>query len=242
MTMRRIRHNVTQMLMSSELQRVRAPVGARTAGAASAGRTASARRPEQEERLLGAALRCVERWGYSKTSLEDVAREAGCSRATVYRMFPGGKDALVDAVVAAETKRLFAFLAERIDSAEDLEDSLVGAASGAGAWIAGHGALQYLLAHEPELVLPRVSFSALDELLARVSSFAAPHLARWVSRDDAARLAEWVTRLVISFSVDAGGRVDITDPRSVRVLLSSFVLPGVVMLAGVREPELTVSP
>src|SRR6476660_8543910 len=38
-------------------------------------------------RLLQATLSCVERWGLEKTSLEDVARQAGLSRATVYRYF-----------------------------------------------------------------------------------------------------------------------------------------------------------
>src|SRR5262245_45253316 len=46
-----------------------------------------------EDRILAATLRCLGKWGTVKTTLDDIAREAGCSRATVYRTFPGGKDA-----------------------------------------------------------------------------------------------------------------------------------------------------
>ncbi len=42
------------------------------------------------ERLLQATYDCVARWGLAKTTVEDAAREAGVSRATVYRYFPGG--------------------------------------------------------------------------------------------------------------------------------------------------------
>src|SRR6266851_644407 len=66
-------------------------------------------------RMVDATLRCIARWGVAKTTLDDVAREAGCSRATVYRLFPGGKDGLLDAVARTETERFFACLADGID-------------------------------------------------------------------------------------------------------------------------------
>ena len=46
--------------------------------------------PDVRERLLQATYACVARWGLAKTTVEDAAREAGVSRATVYRYFPGG--------------------------------------------------------------------------------------------------------------------------------------------------------
>ena len=45
--------------------------------------------PAQSARVLDGALACVARVGLGKTTLDDVAREAGCARATVYRCFPG---------------------------------------------------------------------------------------------------------------------------------------------------------
>ncbi len=46
--------------------------------------------------------------GVAKTTVEDVAREAGVSRATVYRAFPGGRDEMVNATVAWATLEFFA--------------------------------------------------------------------------------------------------------------------------------------
>ncbi|MDP4977497.1 MAG: TetR/AcrR family transcriptional regulator, partial [Ilumatobacteraceae bacterium] len=50
-----------------------------------------------EDRILDAARRCVERWGINKLTIDDVATEANVSRATLYRIFPGGKDVMFDA-------------------------------------------------------------------------------------------------------------------------------------------------
>src|SRR3954470_4336525 len=46
------------------------------------------------DRILDAAVACVARVGVAKTTLDDVAKEAGCARATVYRAFPGRRAVL----------------------------------------------------------------------------------------------------------------------------------------------------
>src|SRR4051795_5041330 len=79
----------------------------------------------QEQRVIDAALRCIARWGIGKTTLDDVAREASCSRATIYRLFPGGKDALLEDTPRLELDRFFSCLAQCFDAAPDLEDLLV---------------------------------------------------------------------------------------------------------------------
>ena len=79
--------------------------------------------PSPEQRIVDAALRCICRWGVAKTALDDAAREAGCSRATVYRLFPGGKDGLMEAVARTEIARFFAAVADRLAAAATLEDS-----------------------------------------------------------------------------------------------------------------------
>ena len=47
-----------------------------------------------EDRVLDAAKRCCERWGMAKVTVDDIAAEAGISRATLYRLFPGAKEVL----------------------------------------------------------------------------------------------------------------------------------------------------
>jgi AcrR family transcriptional regulator len=181
----------------------------------------------QELRVVDAALRCIARWGVAKTTLDDVAREAGWSRATVYRLFPGGKDAVLETVVVVELERLFSALDDRLAAASDLEELLVAGMSEVGARITGHPALQFLVAHEPEVILPQISFARAERVLARAASFASPYLARWLDPEEANRVAEWVTRIVISYAASPSASVDVADAASVRRLVRRFVLPGI---------------
>ena len=57
------------------------------------------------ERLLDAAEDCLARFGAQKTSMEDVARAAGLSRATVYRYFDN-RDALLLGVASRQASAL----------------------------------------------------------------------------------------------------------------------------------------
>ena len=46
-------------------------------------------------RIIDATLVCLARHGTVKTTVDDIARESGVSRATVYRAFPGGRDEIL---------------------------------------------------------------------------------------------------------------------------------------------------
>ena len=76
------------------------------------------------QRILEATYACVARWGLSKTTVEDAAREAGLSRATVYRYFPGGRDELIDAVVSWQFLLFFVALYEEVHGATSLEEAV----------------------------------------------------------------------------------------------------------------------
>ena len=180
----------------------------------------------QEERILDAALVCLARWGLAKTGLDDVAREAGVSRATVYRAFPGGKEAVIEAVARTEVARFFTAVESRLAAATTLEDLLVAAMSEAGSRLTTHGALRAVVAFEPELVLPRLAFHRMDQVLALCTSFAAPHLARFLDDETSARVAEWATRTVVSYSSWPSVDVDLTDEAAVRRLVRQLFLPA----------------
>ena len=187
--------------------------------------------PAADVRLVDATLRCIARWGVAKTGLDDVAREAKCSRATVYRAFPGGKDALLDAVVQTEVHRFLDRVASEVEAAGSLEDALVAVIAAAGSTIAGHEALQYLLEHEPELVMPHLAFRELDHLLRTVRSVGGPLLSRFLG-DPATgeRVAEWVARITLSYTLSPTTAVNTADAESVRTLVRTFVLPGIANL------------
>jgi AcrR family transcriptional regulator len=177
--------------------------------------------------LADAAALCIARKGVAKTTLDDVARTAGCSRATVYRVFPGGKDGLLSAVVDTEVARFFSALALRMGAASNLEDVLVDGMTEAAALITDHPALSFLLDNEPEVVLPQLTFAQMDNVLAVASTFTAPFLGRWLDHDEARRVAEWTTRIVLSYLACPAEGVDLTDAKCARLLVRTYVLPGV---------------
>jgi AcrR family transcriptional regulator len=191
---------------------------------------AQSREADPGQRVIEATLRCIARWGVAKTTLDDVAREAACSRATVYRLFPGGKDGLLEAVVRVEVDRFFGAIAETIEGAPDLEELVVAGITEAGRRIADHAALQFLAAYELETLLPFLTFAHKDRVLDRAAAWAEPWLAPWLDAAGA-RAGEWLARLVLCYTACPAGDVDMTDEASVRRLVQTFVLPGLRQLA-----------
>ena len=59
-----------------------------------------------------------------KTTVEDVVKESGVSLASIYRLFPGGKDQLLRETVGWEMNRFFARLAEAVYDAADFASLL----------------------------------------------------------------------------------------------------------------------
>ncbi len=180
-----------------------------------------------EERIVDAMLECIGRWGIAKTTADDIARAAGISRATLYRVFPGGKDVAFDAVIRREARRFFDVITERLDAADRLEDLLVIGIVEAARFLIGHEALGYLLAHEPERVLPAFAFHRLDRTLSVATGFATPHLRRFVADEDAAGAhAEWIVRLLLSYAANPSPTLDLTDDDSVRRFVTTYLLPA----------------
>src|SRR6266853_4189301 len=78
----------------------------------------------QHDRVIDGALACVARVGLGKTTLDDVAREAGCARATVYRCFPG-KRALFTALLERELRALGTRAIDAAAATDSLADAIV---------------------------------------------------------------------------------------------------------------------
>lgn len=170
--------------------------------------------------VLDAASRCVARWGVAKTTLDDVAREAGLSRAAVYRLFPGGKERLLNELVAHEVGRFGAGLAARLDATDDIENRLVTALTYAVRGLGAHPALRAVLAQEPELVLPHLAFERFDRVLATATARLAP----WFD----ASTAEWLTRLVVSHLLVPSANVDLTDEADARRFVRTYYVSDTV--------------
>ena len=191
-----------------------------------------------EARILAGALACIARYGVAKTTLDDIAREAGCSRATVYR-YVGGKEELLTRLVRAEATRIGREVMAAASAAQDLTEALVAMAVTAARALLGHEALRFVLAHEPEAVLSFIAFEGGDRFLARCADALAPTFARFVGPQHAGRVAEWCTRVLLAYLTPYDAvPLDLTDPDDARRLISAFVLPGVARLAASPAPDL----
>lgn len=51
------------------------------------------------DRLIAATLECLSRWGFGKTTLNDIIREAGISRPTFYKHFRNKEDVVHEALL-----------------------------------------------------------------------------------------------------------------------------------------------
>jgi len=178
-------------------------------------------------RLLEATYECIARDGLAATSLEDAARSAGVSRATLYRYFPGGRDELLAAVITWETLRFFLRLADAVAAAPDLEAVLVDGILFAHRAIEEHEVLQRLLGTEPEMLTPQLTLDA-PRILNLLRTFFAGRFGDHELREGLSLLeaAEYVARMTLSF-ISSPGRWDLSDRDQVRTLVRSEILAGV---------------
>ena len=181
---------------------------------------------EPGARILDATMTCLTRFGFAKTTIDDVAREAGCSRATVYRYF-ANRNALVVAAVDRELAVLTDAITAAAAAADTLEDAIVAMFVTAARRITAHAALQRALELEPEVVLPSLSFEGGDRLFAEATERFAPVFARFLPPDRAPRAAGWCTRVLLAYLHPDRSPLSMTDDESVRALVRRHVIPAV---------------
>ena len=184
-----------------------------------------------QERILEAGYACVARYGLAKTTVEDVARASGLSRATLYRYFPGGRDQLLRDVIAWETGRFFGRLAEAVAGAPDFPSLLEEALLFAHRAVEEHEVLQKVLQTEPERLLPQLTVES-ERTLVFIRRFLVPYLEREDLRPgvEPEEAADYVARMLFSF-IGNQGRWDLTDPAQVSQLVRTELLAGVLAQA-----------
>ncbi|MEZ5134360.1 MAG: helix-turn-helix domain-containing protein [Acidimicrobiales bacterium] len=120
-----------------------------------------------------------------------------------------------------------------VDAASDLADALTRALLDATRRLRRHEALQYLVAHEPGVILPYTSFDGIQPLLDLAAATVAPllerHLPTSSAPQQAAELSEWLVRVVLAYALDVDDEavVDLTDPADTRRFVTTFAVPGV---------------
>jgi AcrR family transcriptional regulator len=190
-----------------------------------------------EPRAVAALLTCVARQGLRKTTLDDVAREAGCGRATLYRYF-ASKQALLAAAGHAEATRIVGALHDAAAAADTLDDAVVALLVTAGTELGGHRALRFVADFEPDWLLPHLAFTGGDRFLAAAAAALAPTLRRFVGADDAPRAAEWIARVGLCLLCSPASPLALDDEASVRAYAREFIVPALQPFS-VRSPAPT---
>ncbi len=183
---------------------------------------------EPRERILDATLRVMSRVGVSGLTLDDVARDAGCGRATVYRTFPGGRDEVLQQAALAELHRYLVAVGVALDAAEGLAEQLTAAVHTTAVFVTASAPLRHVLANEPGAILAHVAFDKSPVVFGLAHEVLAPRLARHLPADRAAEAAEWLARLGLSYLAVPNPAVDLTDRAAARHLVTTFVLPGLI--------------
>jgi AcrR family transcriptional regulator len=180
---------------------------------------------DTRQRIMLAVIAQCEDFGLRRTTMDDVARRAGLSRATLYRHFDS-KDAVVQAVILAEAERFFDRLDVALAGVDRVEERVVEGFAFALPYLARHALLRKLLRTEPEALLPyllgdsRLIPIATEAVAARVPGDSE------VDPRDARSVAELLVRLVLSLALSPDSALGIDDAEGARRLARRYLVPG----------------
>ncbi len=173
------------------------------------------------DRILDAAERLWTERGEGAVGMNEIARAAGCSRATLYRYFDS-REALRTAYVHRETRRLGRAIFDEIDGVEDPRERLV----------AGVVATLRMVRESPALAswftVPRPPIGGELAGQSEVVTALAAAFLNSLGPEDASvvgRRARWVVRALTSLLMFPG-----RDEADERATIEEFVVPVVAPL------------
>lgn len=165
------------------------------------------------EKILDAAERLFVRQDAATVGMNEIARAAGCSRATLYRYFDN-RDALHTAYVHRETHRVFGELGQRISGIADPRERLLEGVLIALRSVRDNPALSSWFASTQRPIGGEMAERS-DVIKALTESFLAS-----LGVDDVERRARWLVRVMVSLLIFPG-----SDDAEERAMLEQFVLP-----------------
>jgi AcrR family transcriptional regulator len=181
------------------------------------------------ERLLDATERCLRETGIRRTTVGQIAEDAGISRAWLYRLFPD-KTALIGAALVRGDEEFWAQARAHVEAASCLADQVAAAVSFSRSHQPAALVIQ-LKEAEPE-AYAAVLGSGLRQILPGMASFWRPYLEQARARGevrgdlDVPRAAELVLRLVLSLVTVPGEVVNSENPDDVAAFLAEFLVSG----------------
>jgi AcrR family transcriptional regulator len=177
----------------------------------------SSRRSEAAaDRILDAAEELYTQRDQSSIGMNEIARAAGCSRATLYRYFES-REALRTAYVHREARRLGGAIKQRIDGIDDPRERLVASIAAALRMVRESPALSSWFA----LTRPPIGGEVAGHSEV-ITALAAAFVNSLGPEDPAVveRRARWVVRVITSLLMYPG-----QDEAEERAMIEEFVVP-----------------
>ena len=179
-----------------------------------------------EAAIFAAVDSCVSQWGWDKVTMDDICVTAGVSRATVYRLFPGGRDVLFEAVRLGKLENFFTAMRAHIEGSESLEDLLVRCIVVASIELQHDEHLAMMLATVPGETLGDLTVSGLGRIVRVATAFITPLTDEFIPGDEAAQIVDVMCRLVISYYLSPSSTIDFTNEDAARLFVQRFILPA----------------
>jgi len=194
-----------------------------------------------EARVLDAVKRCCEQYGVAKVTIDDVVEASGVSRATIYRLFPGGRDVLFEALRVRELNEFFDVLAAATGDASTLDDLVVQLVVTATVELRADQHLALMLASEPGDVLSQLTLRGLPRIIRVATVYLVPLLRPYLDRSAAEPFIDLLVRLTISHFLAPNDRIDLGDADSARAFLGPIIqtVPTASTTPGLTTPALT---
>lgn len=177
--------------------------------------------PSSVDPVLDAAANCFARYGVRRTSVQDVAKQLGVNRTTIYRQV-GNIEQLASLLAIRETHRILATLPRLVSwpigpqAVVDMMATLVAEAQ-------AHPVLAKMLADERDLVGALLTGDA-PQLLGRIATALAPLIGMamrtgHIAERDPALVAEWLARI-------GGSLILVERSDGVREFLAELLVPA----------------
>ena len=164
------------------------------------------------ERILDAAGELFAGHGVAGIGMNEIARAAGCSRATLYRYFEN-REALHRAYVHREARAVHRTLAMSLVGVSDPQTRLLAGLTGALELVRENPALASWFADTP-------LGAEMAEQSQVIQTLTAGFLQSLNDSDDLARRARWLIRVLTSLLISPG-----RDADDERAMLEDFVVP-----------------
>ena len=179
-----------------------------------------------EAAIFSAVDSCVTQWGWDKVAMDDICVTAGVSRATVYRLFPGGRDVLFEAVRLGKLEDFFTAMRANVEGSESLEELLVRCIVVASCELQHDEHLAMMLATVPGETLGDLTVSGLGRIVRVATAFITPLTDEFIPADEAAHIVDVMCRLVISYYLSPSPTLDFANEDATRAFVRTFLLPS----------------